>query len=210
MSKDTVARSLKDNVLIEGVQSSTGAHAVAPEARGRVDTGETQYVPSDSVIDHQLQREVEHFLFHQAAVLDAKQWQTWIDLFTADGVYWMPVELGQTDWMSEPSIFAEDQMMMTIRKDRMLHPNAWSQAPMWGTNHMVGNVIIESATDSEIKVYSRFQMMELRRDDVRHFAGTYQHTLVRQQGEQQFGIKLQRVDMMNGQAAYDYVLQAWV
>jgi hypothetical protein len=58
-------------------------------------------------------------------------------------------------------------------------------------------------------VYSRFQMMELRRDTVRHFGGSYRHTL-RRGANGVFAIVLQRVDMMNGQAAYDYVLQAWV
>jgi hypothetical protein len=51
-------------------------------------------------------------------------------------------------------------------------------------------------------------MMELRRDDVRHFAGAYRHHLVRAGGE--LRIKLQRVDMTNAQATYDYVLQVWV
>ena len=100
---------------------------------------------------------------------------------------------------------------MEIRMARMMHPNAWSQAPMWGTNHVLGNVVVESAgnaADTDITVYSRFQMMELRRDDVRHFGGTYRHQLVRT--EAGLRIKLQRVDLMNGQAAYDYVLQAWV
>ena len=47
-----------------------------------------------------------------------------------------------------------------------------------------------------------------RRDQVRHFGGTYRHRLVRTPDG--LRIRLQRVDMMNGQAAYDYVLQAWV
>jgi hypothetical protein len=51
-------------------------------------------------------------------------------------------------------------------------------------------------------------MMELRRDDVRHFAGQYTHQLKKTKGS--FRIKLQRVDMTNAQAAYDYVLQVWV
>jgi 3-phenylpropionate/cinnamic acid dioxygenase small subunit len=73
---------------------------------------------------------------------------------------------------------------------------------------MVGNVIIESVDGEWVELYSRFQMMELRRDNVRHFGGTYRHTLVRD--EDGWRIQLQRVDMMNGQATYDYVLQAWV
>jgi hypothetical protein len=51
-------------------------------------------------------------------------------------------------------------------------------------------------------------MMELRRDDVRHFAGSYRHQLLKSGDE--FRIKLQRVDMTNAQATYDYVLQVWV
>ena len=98
--------------------------------------------------------------------------------------------------------------MMEIRMRRLQHPNAWSQAPQWGTNHIVGNVVIESADPAVLQVYSRFQLMELRRDDVRHFGGTYCHTLVN--CEHGWRVKLQRVDMMNGQATYDYVLQAWV
>jgi hypothetical protein len=52
-------------------------------------------------------------------------------------------------------------------------------------------------------------MMELRRDAIRHFGGSYRHTLVRGEGGA-LRIKLQRVDMFNSQAAFDYVLQIWV
>jgi 3-phenylpropionate/cinnamic acid dioxygenase small subunit len=165
--------------------------------------------PVTSMADLQLKQEVEDLLIRQAALLDAKRWADWIDLFDEEGVYWMPVEPSQRDWLSEPSIFAEDKLMMEIRMGRLSHPNAWSQAAMWGTNHLVSNLVVESvAQDGTVTAYSRFQMMEMRRDQVRHFGGTYRHHLVRT-GEG-LRIRLQRVDMMNGQAAYDYVLQAWV
>ena len=51
-------------------------------------------------------------------------------------------------------------------------------------------------------------LTELRRDALRHFAGTYRHTL-RRCGDD-FRIVLQRVDLLNGQAPFDYVLQIWV
>jgi len=95
-----------------------------------------------------------------------------------------------------------------VRMGRVSHPTAWSQAPMWATSHVIGNVVIESESAGEWVVRSRFHMMELRRDTVRHFGGTYRHTLIRERGE--LRIKLQRVDMFNAQAPYDYVLQVWV
>jgi 3-phenylpropionate/cinnamic acid dioxygenase small subunit len=155
-----------------------------------------------------LQHDVEQFLYRQSELLDTKQWQAWIDLFADDGVYWMPADPADKHWDGVPAIFAEDRNLMNVRMKRVLHPDAWSQRPQWGTNHVVSNVILESESAAEIVVRSRFHMMELRRDDVRHFAGSYRHHLKKTQDS--YRIQLQRVDMTNAQAAYDYVLQVWV
>ena len=162
--------------------------------------------PAAKVVD--TQRAVEQFLYQQSEILDTRQWQSFIDLFTPDGVYWVPITQDQTEWEGSPSIFAEDKLMMEVRMRRVLHPQAWSQAPMWATNHLVSNVVIEKETATEVQVRSRFHLMELRRDTVRHFGGTYKHTLVKSGGG--YKIKLQRVDMFNSQAPYEYVLQIWV
>ena len=155
------------------------------------------------------QHDAEQFLYRQAALLDGKQWQAWIDLFTPDGVYWMPADPAHKHWDGMPAIFAEDKNLMTVRMKRVLHPDAWSQKPLWGTNHVVSNVIIDKAAkNGDLVVRSRFHMMELRRDDVRHFAGQYTHQLKKAKGG--YRVKLQRVDMTNAQAAYDYVLHVWV
>lgn len=209
MSTPTVNQALGTGVVIEAIQSMTGAESIAPDHMGRGRMPATGYVPQAATgVDPALQREVETLLFRQAAMLDAKAWADWAALFADDGVYWMPSTPDQTDWMAEPSIFAEDQLLMEVRMGRLNHPNAWSQAAAWGTNHLVGNVLIESVSATQLEVYSRFQMMELRRDVVRHFGGSYRHTLVRQEGG--WKIRLQRVDMTNAQALYDYVIQAWV
>jgi 3-phenylpropionate/cinnamic acid dioxygenase small subunit len=201
---------LEDVVIFENRETQkTGAQSLAPDhsprqrARGAPLPGRAD---PNSVAS--LQQRVEQFLFYQSELLDQKQWGAYIDLFSPDGVYWMPVTPEQTEWLDSPSIFAEDRRMMEIRMGRVQHPNAWSQAPQWGTSHVVGNVVIESAEESRVVVRSRFQMMELRRDQLRHFAGTYRHTLLCTDGD--FKIALQRVDLLNGQAPFDYVLQVWV
>lgn len=206
-----VGKALAGGVVIEGSvkQGRTGAQAVAPDHSPR-EAPKTVRAPTRPAApaSTDLLREVEQFLYRQADLLDGRFWQDWIDLFTDDGHYWMPVAPDQTDWEGWPSIFIEDKAMMEIRMGRVTHPNAWSQAPLWATNHLVGNVSIDSATAREIVVRSRFHMMELRRDTIRHFGGTYRHTLVRTR--QGLRIKLQRVDLFNGQAPFDYVLQVWV
>jgi 3-phenylpropionate/cinnamic acid dioxygenase small subunit len=206
-------RLLEDVVIFENQESQkTGAQSLAPDHSPR-QTIRGKPLPARSALTQDtrtasLQQRVEQFLFHQSELLDEKQWAAYIDLFAAGGVYWMPVMQEQTEWLDSPSIFAEDRQMMEIRMGRVTHPNAWSQAPQWGTSHLIGNVVIESVSETEVSVRSRFQMVELRRDVLRHFAGTYRHTLKRD-GED-FKILLQRVDLLNGQAPFDYVLQIWV
>lgn len=208
MDSKEVSKALGTGVVIEAVESMTGAESIAPDHMGRGRVPARGYVPTAAAVDPALQREVETLLYRQAAMLDAQAWSDWIDLFSEDGVYWMPATPDQTDWAGEPSIFAEDKLLMEIRMGRLQHPNAWSQAAAWGTNHLVGHVMVESVSAERVEVYSRFQMMEMRRDNIRHFGGSYRHTLVRVEGE--LKIRLQRVDMTNAQAAYDYVIQAWV
>jgi 3-phenylpropionate/cinnamic acid dioxygenase small subunit len=206
------SRLLDEVVIFENQEAkSTGAQSIAPDHTPRQLYREAA-LPARSALEpgtqHTLQQRVEQFLFHQSELLDGKHWAAYIELFKADGVYWMPVTPEQTEWLDSPSIFAEDVSLMQIRMGRVTHPNAWSQAPNWGTSHLVGNVVIESATPTVLVVRSRFHMIEMRRDTLRHFAGTYRHTL-KPHGDS-FKIALQRVDMLNAQAPFDYVLQIWV
>jgi len=211
-----MGRLLAQDVVIGGETAgpATGAQAIEPSHSPRA-TLAGQPAPNrvpprpETAAALDLHREVEQLLYLQAELLDAKHWQEWIDLFAADGVYWMPVAPEQTEWEGTPSIFVEDKPMMEIRKGRVSHPNAWSQAPQWETNHLVSHVAIESADDATVVVRSRFHMMELRRDAIRHFGGRYTHTLMRG-GDGALRIKLQRVDLFNSQASFDYVLQIWV
>ena len=161
-------------------------------------------------ISPELQQNVEQFLYQQSELLDAKRWQEYIDLFTDDGVYWMPANPDHEHWEGVPSIFIEDKNLMAVRMKRVLHPDAWSQVPNWETNHIVGNTVIEDISEQgDVVVRSRFQMIELRREDVRHFAGRYLHVLKNDQGND-YRIEKQRVDMFNAQATYEFVLQVWV
>ena len=155
-------------------------------------------------------REIEQLLYRQAECLDNRDWQGFIDLFTGDGIYWVPASPEQTTGDGVPSIFYEDRDLMSVRLRRLGHPHAWSQKTEWGTNHVVSNVVLEKQDPKtgDVVARSRFHMMEFRNDATRHFAGSYIHHL--KKTKDGYRIKLQRVDMVNAQGPYDYVLQAWV
>ncbi len=153
--------------------------------------------------------EAERFLYRQAEILDEKRWDEWLALFTEDGRYWMPAEEDQTGGDGVPNIFWEDSEIMRMRIRRNQHPRAHSQAPNNRLNHVVSGVIVERAADNgDLIVRSRFACAEYFRYQVRHFSGRYRHYLAR--AGDGYRIALQRVDLVNREGPYDYVMQWWL
>ena len=156
------------------------------------------------------QHKAEQFLYRQAEILDDRIWDDWLALFTAEGHYWMPATPEQTEGEGQPNIFYEDHYLMRIRIGRINHPNAWSQSPPNRTGHVVSNVIVESedAATGDLVVRSKFHVVEFRNDEQRYFAGKYRHDLVCTPAG--YRIRLQRVDIVNVEGPFEYVLQYWI
>lgn len=175
-------------------------------AAEKLASGDTNAVADVSI---ETQIAVERFLYLQAEILDEKRWDEWLALFTTDGHYWMPVDEDQPDGEGVPNIFWENLDLMTMRVRRNSHPQAHSQAPENRLCHVVSNVIIESEdANGDIVVRSRFHCAEYLRYDIRSFTGKYRHYL--KKTPDGYKIALQRVDLVNREGPYDYVLQWWV
>jgi 3-phenylpropionate/cinnamic acid dioxygenase small subunit len=99
---------------------------------------------------------------------------------------------------------------MDMRIRRVEHPYAHSQKAGHRTSHVVSNIIIksESKATGDIVCTSRFQMVEYRLEAQRYFAGKYTHTL--KKTDDSYRILLQRVDIVNVEGPFDYVMQVWL
>jgi benzoate/toluate 1,2-dioxygenase beta subunit len=122
----------------------------------------------------------------------------------------MPAAADQTIADGVPNIFWEDLDLMKVRANRVTHPRAHSQYPPNKTNHVVSNVIIEreDPRTGDVVARSRFHAAEFRNDAVRHFSGRYRHELKRT-GDG-YRIKLQRVDLVDSEGPFEYVIQYWL
>ena len=135
-------------------------------------------------------REVEQFLYREARLLDERCFHAWLDLFTDDVRYWMPVrstrypkeskaivildpdryvevELGQED---DVAIFDETKETLGRRIARLETGMAWAEDPPSRTRHIIANIEVEPGdTAAEFKVYSNFMVYRNRSETEQDF-----------------------------------------
>lgn len=72
---------------------------------------------------HRIRRELlddlEQFLYHESALLDAADWNGWQDLFTDEGTYWMPLDPQQPDAVNHVSLIYDNRTLMHLRCKRL-------------------------------------------------------------------------------------------
>lgn len=139
-----------------------------------------------TVSDWQL-HDIEPFLINEAHLLDSRQFEAWMALFTDDGDYWAPSVSDQdspTDWVS---LIHDDKERMATRIHRLRHPRIHAQDPPTRTSRIVANPYIEEVEDECCTVRSKFILYDYRPSipeaEAHLFAGTYWHRLVREDGD---------------------------
>jgi benzoate/toluate 1,2-dioxygenase beta subunit len=146
---------------------------------------------------------VEEFLYHEARLLDTQQLEAWLDLFTEDATYWLPLELGQKDAIDTSSIIHDDRTLLELRVKQARHPRAHARLPLARTVHQVGNVMVLSDEGGEVKVSSTLTLVEFRGERQRVWGALVEHRL-RRAGES-FRIAHKRVDLVNSEGEIDGV-----
>jgi 3-phenylpropionate/cinnamic acid dioxygenase small subunit len=144
-------------------------------------------------------------LYQEADLLDQADLDHWIELYTDDGTYWMPVTPEQTDPINHISLFYDDRTIMEIRRRNLQHPRAASKELPIRCSHIIGNVRLnEGASDSQMTARSNFHCVVYSNSQQDLYAGTYQHDLLRVDG--QWRIQHKRVDLINCDATLGSIL----
>ena len=124
-------------------------------------------------------REAERFLFDEAELLDQGRFEEWMDLFTPDGDYWVPMTPDQDNPRDMVSLFYDDRPMMEARIRRLREPSNLVYNARTRTHHHVGNVRVRGfdASDQTHRVSSYVLMVESRPDEQRVFSGACEYRL---------------------------------
>jgi 3-phenylpropionate/cinnamic acid dioxygenase small subunit len=148
------------------------------------------------------ERQLIDFVYAEARLLDEQRFSPWLDLFADDGMYWMPLEPGQTDPRLHTSLLYEDKLLLRIRVERLNGARTYSQQPRSRCHHLLQQPAVESADPASGRYVMRtaFHYVETRLDAQTLFVGWATHELV-EQGEA-LRIKLKRVDLVNSDSAF--------
>lgn len=145
-------------------------------------------VPADVLAGMVRQYEVEQFLYAEAALLDAHDYDAWIQLFTDDTFYFMPIRRtrmtrdldaeftkpGQIAW------FCETKELLSGRVDKLKTGRSWSEDPPSRTRHLVTNVRVVADDGTEMSVHSNFHLYRTRlRSEETSWIGSRQDVLRR-------------------------------
>lgn len=93
-------------------------------------------------------REVEDFYYYEADLLDERHYEQWLDTFSADAIYWMPMrknvpwEDRDRDITSEDDIawVYDDKEILTKRVKQLLTGIHWAEEPLSRVSHLITNV----------------------------------------------------------------------
>ena len=98
-------------------------------------------------LDLQLQAEISQFLYHEAELLDAREFDAWLALLTEDITYRMPVRVTRelkdgSSVDARATYFEDDLTTLTTRLARLGTRSAWAEDPPSRTRHFITNVMV--------------------------------------------------------------------
>lgn len=147
------------------------------------------------------QSELAEFVAHEYLLLDQARYADWLALFSPDGHYWLPCSAEQTD-PGEPSLAYEDRLMLSIRIERLSHPQAHSQHPPSRSLHVLQAsrlVSSDQADQPHWVLRTPFIYFEQRGEQQIQLPGTATHYLTKIDGT--LHIRQKRVDLLAAASA---------
>ena len=149
---------------------------------------------------------VEQFLYYEANLIDDRDFEAWVSLFTEDGIYWVPSNNDDMDPSKHVSIIYDNLEGIKDRVWRLGSGLAFAQEPASKTMHQLSNISVEEETDGEVKVRSNVVIYDYRdnhhlrsMDAIVQYPARCQY-LLRKSGDS-YQIALKKVNLINSNGA---------
>jgi benzoate/toluate 1,2-dioxygenase beta subunit len=125
--------------------------------------------------------EAHALLAREAHLLDDRDYEGWLELFTDDCLYWMPVDPECEDGTMRLNVFYDDRAKMRDRITRLTSGSAYTEEPVSLTSRTVSAVhlVAGDGESGSCTVRSNFLLVAHRSGAQRVLGGRCLHRLVR-------------------------------
>ena len=118
----------------------------------------------------QTQFEVERFYYQEANLLDDRQFEDWVALFSDDTHYFMPIRRTRSKreldkeftQPGEMAFFDDDKRLLAGRVAKLQTGRSWAEDPPSRTRHLITNVRVVADDGRELHVESNFHVYRTR------------------------------------------------
>jgi len=125
---------------------------------------------------------VSSLLMIEAALVDKRMWDEWLDLFAEDVEYWIPAWESETELTRDPAnelslIYYDSRKGLEDRVFRLRTGMSLASTPAARTCHNVFNIRPRFRNDGFSEVEAGWQAMSYRRGETTTFFGFYEYLL---------------------------------
>ena len=125
----------------------------------------------------QLLTKVTEFISYEADLLDHKSYQEWLALWAPKGLYIVPTDLNETDYLGTLNLALDDADMRRMRVARLENGESVSANSVGSTVRMVSRVRILEAGDEMVMVRCAQTLNELRHGKLVTYPANVEFTL---------------------------------
>ena len=146
------------------------------------------------------QADAAALLYREALLLDRLDFDGWLDLYTADCLFWMPAWRDDGTQTDDPErelslIYYRGRRNLEDRVQRIRSGFSVASAVMPRVAHMIGNVLADAVDDATICVDSSFivHVQDVRTGRAHAYFGRYEHELRGEDGSWKISKKVIRL-----------------
>ncbi len=139
-------------------------------------------------INIELYTQVTAFINMEADMLDHKEYQDWLDLWTETGLYIIPVDANSQNYKDNLNIAYDDTTMRKMRVERLQSGYAVSTKEAKMTVRTLSRIRILEENEEEVLVRCAYCVFENKKNDLRSFPADVEYTLKRQKS----GLKIEQ------------------
>ncbi|MQA82983.1 MAG: aromatic-ring-hydroxylating dioxygenase [Streptosporangiales bacterium] len=150
----------------------------------------------------EVKADAEALLHREARLLDEARFNEWLDMYSRECLYWVPVTPGGGDPRAEVSHAFDDRRRLTDRVYWLRTGLAFCQIPQSRTRRIVGNVeVLDEPDNGRRRVRSSFLLTEFRAGTTKLYSGWYGHALTRD--DDGWKIRTKQVNLLDSEHGHE-------